>query len=121
MAKKQDKIQPIFKVDRVYSHGQEDISYYVVALRIGSWTETINVPKPRGWFGFQKASLNQLQTDIQKAKKRLIAKHAIFAEEFPEVEDYGVNHIEAEIRTKLDMPKLKESRTSSSVYGTVVN
>ena len=110
MAKKQVIQEPkaVFKVDRVYYNGQEDVSYYVVALRIGSWTETINVPRPRGWFGLQKSNLSQLQSDIQNAKGKLLAKHQIFAEEFPEVEAYGQSRIEAEIRTNLDMPKLQE-------------
>lgn len=110
--------KPIFKVDRVYAQGSTEVSSYEIALRIGSWTETTTVPK-RHWLN-NDDDFDKLRKDIQDAKARLLSKYQIFAEEFPEVESYGQNNVEAKLRAELQLPKLEEVKPVHKVSGELV-
>lgn len=113
-------VEPIFNVERVFNQGQTEVSMYEITLRVGKWTESIKVKAASGWRGDEMQTLKDNMAD---AKKTLMAKHELFAELFPEVNDYGETKIGREIRDKLNLPALEAPSTREapkSVFGEVV-
>lgn len=120
MSKIEESIKPVFKVDRVYNKGQTNVSAYVIALRVGGWTEEEHITVGGGMFS-TNIDLKKLRGEIQAAKRRLLEKYQLFADEFPEVEEFGKAHIEASIRRSLDMPALPDGGHSGALEGEVVS
>lgn len=114
----EESFKPVFKVDRVYAKDQKSVTSYVIALRVGGWTEEAYVSVTETLFS-SDTDLKKLRAEMQDAKRKLLAKYHLFADEFPEVEAFGKAHIEAAIRRDLELPALPEP--TGPLVGEVVN